>query len=61
MVNELNSLAQSTVNTARQSHIFMQHDSDFPDLTFSHIKNLPGYKREDLSNKLDFIVVFQAI
>lgn len=62
MVQELNSLAHSTVFSSRPS--FLQphaHDGDFSDLHSSRIQNLPGYQKTDLSHRLNFVVVFQAI
>lgn len=67
MVQELSVLTHSTVFSSRPSFL-LPTDPDrlelrrYPSpLCRSRIQNLPGYRKEDLSNKLNFVVVFQTI
>ena len=62
MVQELNFLTYSNVFSSRPSFISTHiSDPDINELRRSRIQNLPGHKKEDLSSKLNMVVVFQTI
>jgi len=61
MVHELHRLTSSQFIGNRSTFITTTiNDGDF-ELRKSRIQNLPSYRKEDLSDKLPFVAVFQTI
>ena len=61
MVHELNRLSSSQFIGNRSTFITTTlNEGDF-ELKKSRIQNLPSYRKEDLSDKLPFVTVFQTI
>ena len=61
MVNEVYKLKNSQFIGTRSTFITTSLNEGDNDLKKSKIQNLPSYRKEDLSSKLPFVVVFQTI
>lgn len=61
MVQDLSSLYNSHLINNRSTFITTTLSDADNDFRKSRIQNLPGYRKENLGDKLNFVVVFQAI
>lgn len=61
MVNELNRLNNSQFIGTRSTFITTTLNDGDNELKKSRIQNLPSYRKEDLSSRIPFVVVFQTI
>jgi uncharacterized membrane protein len=61
MVQDLSSLYNSHLINNRSTFITTTLSDADNDFRKSRIQNLPGYRKENLGDKLNFVVVFQVI
>ena len=61
MVQELSGLSSSQFINNRATFISTAFNGGDYELRKSRIQNLPSYRKEDMSARVNFVVVFQSI